>query len=48
MPGFDRYIREAVAIGSSSEDDQAPGRLGDGRRRGIPPASDTDRGNPRR
>ncbi|MEZ0580158.1 ATP-binding protein [Nocardioides sp. MH1] len=49
MPGFDRYIREAVAVGASSEPEQASRRLGAGRRRReLPPASDTDRGSPRR
>lgn len=49
MPGFDRYIRETLATGAAPDADQAPGRLGAGRRRReLPPASDAGRDTPRR
>ena len=49
MPGFDRYIRETLATGAPLDDDQAPGRLGAGRRRReLPPASDGGRDAPGR
>lgn len=48
MPGFDRYIRETLATGAPSAAARAPGGLGAGRRRELPPASDGGRDAPRR